>query len=261
LRKGTSLRIKSALILVALAAIPLGCGGGGGGGGSEPDPVITDIHIEGVDGSSHTVDLANVQVGDSIQLRLWGRNSSGAVVPVTATSWSTTAPASVATVSSSGLLVVTGVGTGTYQVSANGGAYTHTLKISTTSAIVQGKVRNTDSVGVPGVKVTLFDAGGTAVGNALTGSDGTFRILGPATAKSFSVDTSPRAGAYANYFSYRTSSSTSYKDYSDDLCPGPRPTLPSVAIGSTTTLPYDIVVYKSGGGGTPPPPPPDCLAD
>jgi hypothetical protein len=250
------------LICVVMAAVIIGCGGGGGGGSTTGTTdtttatTATSIRPEATLASdtSQTIDLDNVQPGDQLQLRLWGRNpDTGNAVIVGSSGWSTDAPASVLTVSSSGLLSAISANAASYTVSSNGGKYSATVRVKSPAARVVGFIRNEAGIGATRAKINFYDNSGAIISSAFTGSNGTFGAAVPAAAKTFLVDMSERAGVYYNQFGFGP------HDY--NLSCTNRAPLPTLATGSTFTL------VSSGGGsievnriiaGSPPPPPPDC---
>lgn len=246
-----TLNWRVALASLALLTI-LACGGGGGGGTPEPPPSdITGITIEARAGD-RAVDQNNLQAGSVYTMRMWGRNGSGNVVTVAATDWSTNAPASIATITPTGELTVTGVTSTVYNITARGEGQVRTFSFRTRAAGfgLGGRVRNTESQGVPGVIVRTYTNSGTVLGTAVTGSDGTFTVVSTANAARFFVDASPVSNRYYNQFGYQSG------EYGP-ACPQYRPVAPAQSSGSVTNLPTNPVLYRNSAGN-PPPPPPDC---
>jgi hypothetical protein len=254
------LKTTLALLLALAAALIIGCGGGGGGGGSTTATTdattATSIRIEATYASNtdQTIDLVNLRVGDQLQLRLWGRDATtNNPVLVPSSNWSTTAPSSSLTVTSAGRLTVIGSGATSYLVYANNRSYSATALVKATQPRLVGRVLNDGGVGATRAKLLFYNASGTEVASAFTGSNGSFAATMPTTAKTFLVDMSERTGAYYNQFGFGPS------DY--NLSCTNRAPLPALSLGTDTTL-------LSGGGGSievyrviagsPPPPPPDC---
>ncbi|CAN1493858.1 Protein of unknown function DUF1416 [Fimbriimonadaceae bacterium] len=248
-----SVCVCSALLITVIA-----CGGGGGGGGSTSASgggsggTFTEVAVEFRTPDNYAVDPSNIRVGDTLQMYLWGRDSTGQIGAVPSSNWSTTAPGSIAVTSSSGAFEAKAATSTTYVVRANGNEYTANFTIKAASGgLVAGRVRNTDSQGVPGAFVRIYNAAGAQVGTAVTGSNGTFRVVAPFNATGFLVDMTGLATRYYNQFGYGAS------EYSV-ICPDSKATLPAVSSSSLTLLPSNPVVYRKVGGTTPPPPPPDC---
>jgi len=255
------------IFLCVVAALVIGCGGGGGDDGGNPTTgtqtngnstngtSATDIRVEGVlsANQNQVVDLENLQPGDQLQLQLWGRrttNNEPTVVP--SSNWSTNAPSSVLTVSSSGLLQVNGVGSGVYRVTANGGAYSANVTVKSDQAVVKGLVRNTEGVGVPRARIRFYRGDGVQLAEAYTGSNGTFQAAIPTDASGFLVDMTERSATYYNQFGY------GQNDFSI-ICPANKAPLPALTNQSNVSLnPPAIVVTRKSTGQNPPPPPPDC---
>jgi hypothetical protein len=248
-----SVGVCSALLITVIA-----CGGGGGGGGSTSASgggsggTFTEVAVEFRTPDNYVVDPSNIRVGDTLQMFLWGRDSNGQIAAVPSNNWSTTAPGSVAVTSSSGAFEAKAATTTSYVVRANGNEYTANFTIKAASGgLVAGRVRNTDSQGVPGAFVRIYNAAGAQLGTAVTGSNGTFRVVAPFNATGFLVDMTGLSTRYYNQFGYGAS------EYSV-ICPDSKATLPAVSSSSLTLLPSNPVVYRKVGGTTPPPPPPDC---
>lgn len=243
-----------ALSAAAAIAIIIGCGGGGGGGGSSTDGSttgLTSVAIEARDADQFAADLLTVQVGDTLNLRLWGRDSSNQIGFEFPTDWSTNAPASVATLTPDGILQAVGASSTVYTVSARGGAYTASLRVRPTGAILRGSLRNTESVGVPGAISRIYNAGGDQLASTVTGSNGSFRLQVPLNSREFLIDTTPIKDRYYNQFGFGD------KEYSI-ICPANKPSTPTPVSGGTVTLSGTPVVYRKVSGSTPPPPPPGC---
>lgn len=248
-----SVGVCSALLITVIA-----CGGGGGGGGSTSASgggsggTFTEVAVEFRTPDNYVVDPSNIRVGDTLQMYLWGRDSTGQIAAVPSSNWSTTAPSSIAVTSSSGAFEAKAATTTSYVVRANGNEYTANFTIKAASGgLVAGRVRNTDSQGVPGAVVRIYNTAGTQLGTAITGSNGTFRVLAPTTATGFLVDLTALGTKYYNQFGYGPS------EFSV-ICPDSTATLPPVISSTLTLLPSNPVVYRKVGGTTPPPPPPDC---
>jgi len=242
------------LAATAGAAIIIGCGGGGGGGGSSTDGSttgLTSVAIEARDVDSYAADLLTVQVGDTLDLRLWGRDATGNVGFEFPTDWSTNAPSSIATVTPAGVLTAVGASSTIYTIRARGGAFTASLRVRPVGAILRGSVRNTEGSGVPGATSRIYNAGGDELIATQTGSNGSFRVQVPLNSREFLIDLTAIRDRYYNQFGYGA------KDYSI-ICPANKPEIPIPVSGGTVTLAGTPVVYRKVSGGTPPPPPPGC---
>jgi hypothetical protein len=221
----------------------------------EPQAVGTGLQMA-ASVSGTIVDPENIQVGDVVALTLAGVGLNGEVVQASVSSWSTTAPGSVATLSGSTLTATGPSGTSIYELRANalGRAHTAILRIKPVQALVFGRVRTTGGALVAGARVRFFNAGGSEVGRVRSNPDGTFRASVPTTAVTFHLDVDeidPSATVYFRQFAYGP------KDYSIaiDTCRAP---LPALTNGVSTALPNDILLYRQGPGVLPPPPPDGC---
>ena len=236
-----------------LAAVIAGCGGSGGGGStsststsSTGTSLATTIEVR--DSDMYAVSTSSLRQGDTFDLILWGRDSSGAIVLGTAGDWSTTAPSTIAVVNPAGSLSVTSGGS--VPLRALSGTATKTYTAVSAGGVVRGRVRNTESQGVPGAVVRFYNSAGTQLLTATTGSNGTFRTVVPNTALTFLVDFSSLGAKYYNQFSFQG------KEWST-VCSAYRPSLPARSGNAVVTLPNEIIVTRNVGTN-PPPPPPDC---
>jgi hypothetical protein len=201
------------------------------------------------------IDLRNLVVGDTIQLDITARNTSDGLVTVPVSGWTTTAPSSVATVSSSGqLTAISTTGSNSYivQVTYGGVIYTAPLTISALQDIVTGEVENSSNA-IENAIVDFYDANSAQVGTAYTARDGSFRASVPATAVRFTIDLSlpdPTGALYYPEFAY---GSNSYLNGTSCLA-----ALPTLSASVPTALPAVILPYARSSG-SPPPPPTGCL--
>jgi hypothetical protein len=228
----------------------IGCGGSGGSD-PDPDPTLTDRRIEAVTGAGIVVDGNNLQVGDALDMRIWGRDESGNIGLESATNWRTNAPSSVATVSSTGRLSIAGATSTAYSIT--GGGLTWEFRVSANRGRITGLVRNTERLGVPRATVRLYDSSQNVVGSALSGSNGTFRVLVPTSARRFLVENDLISDRYAPIFGYGP-----LHEYGPACAFSRWPETPTVASGTTVALPSNAVLYRRPAPGEPPLPPPDC---
>lgn len=244
-------------LIVMTVLFIVGCGGGGGGGdtsgGGSGGGTYTNLQIGAMVGGTF-VDPANVMVGETVVLTVYGRNESGALVAVPASGWTTNAPSSVATLSGSGAL--TGIGSSgstgyTVSASAAGNSVSASLAIKPVQARVAGKLLNNGGAGMRFSKVIFYNAAGTQVGSATTGVDGMFRGVVPTSATQFTLDieaTDP-TNLYYRQFSFGTD------DFlmGEASCYAP---LPALTTGAQASLSSLVLSAKSAG---PPPPPTGCV--
>ena len=235
-----------------VAAVIAGCGGSGGGGSTSTSTSSTGTSlattIEARDPDSYAVSTSSLRQGDTFDLILWGRDSSGALIFGTAGDWSTTAPSTIAVVNPAGSLSVTSAGS--VPLRALSGSSTKTYTAVSTGGVVRGRVRNTESQGVPNAVVRFYNSAGTQLLTATTGSNGTFRTVVPNTAVTFLVDFSSLGTKYYNQFTFQG------KEWGM-VCSSYRPALPARSGNSVATLPNEVIVTRNVGTN-PPPPPPDC---
>jgi hypothetical protein len=248
--------------VVVVGLLVIGCGGGGGGGGTSdgstngnnPGP-LTDLRV-GALRNNVFLDPTNVQVGQTVQLKVYGRSQNGQILEATATNWTTDAPASVATVTANG--IVTGVGPSggniyTVSASATGSTVSSPLAVKLAQARVTGTVNvGEDAAARPiaGAKLRFFTEGGVEVGSAVTGHNGTFDAAVPTSATRFIIDISS-SGAY--YSQFKSGAHTYATEL--DSCRAP---LPALTDGQTRTLSTPLTLFLRSAGG-PPPPPSGCL--
>ncbi|CAN5507406.1 hypothetical protein BH11ARM2_BH11ARM2_12430 [soil metagenome] len=244
-----------ALLISVVAAFVIGCGGGGGGGSTTDGSTnatsanattatnatgttaLTSIQAEAYDTATQTVvDAGSVQKGDSLQLRLFGRDDNNNIVYPSGTTWTTNAAASVATVTSSGLLTIKG-DSGSFTVTANG-RYNLGLTIQAAAeAAVSGKVKNQENQGVPGAIIEIFANNGNKLRSGVTGSDGTFQIAVPSNASKFDVNFANIDTRYVNVWGYGSGT------FSPAVCPAIVP-LPALTAGHVTSLTRNIVLFR-----------------
>jgi len=236
-----------------VAAVIAGCGGSGGGDSSSSTStsstgtsLATTIEVRDTD--EYALSTASLRQGDTFNLILWGRNLAGNIIFGAAGDWSTTAPSTIAVVNPAGSLNV--VSAGPVPLRALSGTATKSYTAVSAGGVVRGRVRNTEMQGVPGAVLRFYNAAGTQLLTATTGSNGTFRTVVPNVAVSFLVDFSSLGAKYYNQFSY------SGKEWST-VCSAYRPALPARSGNAVATLPNEVIVTRNVGTN-PPPPPPDC---
>ncbi|AIE86456.1 hypothetical protein [Fimbriimonas ginsengisoli] len=267
--------MKRSFLWVLLAAVAVlfssACGGGGGSSSNTGNTTATsgDTGLSNTsiitsldNGAGFGVDLSDLAVGDQVQLRVIGINSSGQNVIQNGSNWTTTAPASVATVTPTGLLTAVGPTGGTsYLVSGRGpnGTLSANLIIKQPQAFVTGLVRNVNGTGIPRVSISFYNSSNALVGKALTGAQGTFRANLAPTATRFTIDIEASDPGnnpiYYRQFSYTPPSSSGALDYLEGgtSCLA---SMPAITSGSTVQL-SDITLIDRASG--PPPPPSGCL--
>lgn len=246
-------------VLLLAAMIVFGCGGGGGGGTtsttsttSTNSGTVTDIRVVAQIGSNRDADLTNIVPGESATLTLVGYNQNHQSVQVSASSWGTNAPASVATVTPGGTLTAVGASDSVYSVGAvyNGTTYTTNLLVRPQQAFVTGRVRTVSSTSaLAGAVVRFFNNSGSEVGFATVNTSGNFRASVPTSATQFTLDISgvSNSGNYYDQFTYNNN------DYLDETA-SCTATLPALTNGVSTPLVSDIVVTVKGPGTVPNPP-------
>lgn len=255
-----------AWVVLALGLIVIGCGGGGGGGTSTSSSATnssatgsaTDLRIHAPVGGGIFTDPGNVQEGESLNFNVYGLDTNRNVVEVSASNWSTNAPASVATVNADGTVNGIGASSTTHSLSASAqnGTVTGSLRVRSGTAKVTGVVttgegNSTDPiVNLAGATVVFYAADNTTeVGRAVTAHNGTFRAVVPTTARRVTV-------AFSAGTVYHTTFSIGASGYigNDSSCYAPIPTLTE---GATKALTARIRLYRKELG--PPPPPSGCL--
>lgn len=207
-------------------------------------------------GTNVGVGLTNLTVGQSVQLEFIGTDDTNHQVVRQGSNFSTTAPSSVVTVSSSGLLSVVGASASTYSVQGTGPAGTQNQDVSVTgsNAFVTGRVRNINGTGVANVKVNFFLANGTLKATARTGPTGSFQAAVPTNVTGFTIDIEQADPPGDNQIYYREFAYGADYYLNGADCPV---ALPTLTAGSTTALPTEVVVADRASG--PPPPPSGCL--
>ena len=228
---------------VPLAFLVAGCGGGGGTPAPDPNPG-TGLRIEARSGGA-VFDLANLLVGDTVELRIVGRNAAGAPASTPLTGGVSTAPASLAITGSTARAVA--AGNGTLSVAYRGTTLTTAFRVVDpgTGTLLRGRVRADDGTVPTGVIVRFLDFRGTVVGTQTIGSDGTIRAIVPPSATDLDLEF-PDTRFYEQF-------GFGDNDYSPSLCPGSA-ALPTLVAGGAVTL-SDIVVYSRSSTSVPPPPP------
>jgi hypothetical protein len=193
--------------------------------------------------------------GDTIQLDITGYDSKGNRVKVPASGWQTTAPGSVATLTSGGLLTAVAASSSSYtiQVTYAGITYSTGLTVTTSQDLITGLVRNVSNP-INNVGVDFFNSSGVQVGTAFTSADGTFRASVPATAVQFSIDMSLADPGNFYYYTEFAYNSGVYLEANTCLAKLPQP----LSAVSPTSLPAPIVPQEKAGG-QPPPPPTGCV--
>jgi len=266
---------KSILLVLVAAAVVIftsACGGGGGSSSSNSTSSATSTSTSTAGGISSVligatlggttegVSPTNLAVGDQVQLFITGLDASNNMFSVPGSNWTTNAPASVATVTSTGLVTAVGASSTTYSLNGraqDGTAVTGQLMVSAAQALVTGLVRNENSTGVQSVLVQFYNAGGNLLGQAITGPTGQFRANVPSSAKSFTIgieSADPSIGGETIYYRQFAYGGHDYLEGS----PSCFTTLPALTSGGTTPLPNDIVLDARISG--PPPPPTGCLS-
>jgi hypothetical protein len=177
--------------------------------------------------------------------------STGGLLVLGSSNWSTTAPPTAFTLSSSGLLTgVSVVPTSSFPVtcSAAGQTYNASVAIVGPHALVNGLARTPAGLGLAGASIIFYTAAGTVVTQGTSGSDGTFSVSVDPTATKFMVDLSATNTPVYNEFSFGAA------DYSASI-PSCRITLPALANNVVVNLNNDVVAFVKTG---PPPPPVVC---
>jgi hypothetical protein len=266
-------RVVTVAATLLFAFIFFGCGGGGGGGGSSngstsgsvgnPTNIAAVALFQGTQapaspftsGTSSTYQLSQ---GDVVQIELIGVNSiTAAPQQVAATNFSTNAPSSVATISSTGLLTAVASSPGiqyTFSAVYSGTTYTAPFLVGPVSPKVAGSVRDTSNNPVAGVILNFYNSSGTLLSQSISGGDGSFIGNVTTSAAEFSADAS--AITNPGYFKEYGYNSLYYSTASTN-CYSP---LPALTVGTKTTLPYQVVVLPSNDPADPPPPPTGCGA-
>ena len=245
--------------VLALIALLAGCGGGGGGGGgSNPTTTYTGYQVTLVVASnpSQMVDAGTLFVGDSIQLEITARDKKGNLVTIPVSGWNTTAPSSVATISSSGLLTAVGVSGGSsYTVSVNvGGKIFQTpISIVTKQNVVTGFVRNTSNAGIQNVGVAFYDSTKKELVQTKTTRDGTFRVSVPSSATRFTIDMGVSDPNSTYYYSQYFYNSNEFLEGSVCLAPI------GITLSSTAVVPMASDIIPDLRSFGPPPPPTGCI--
>lgn len=240
----------------------IGCGGGGGGGGTATSSTGTTSgtyhspEVTGYVGSSAgpMLDTRNVYVGETVQLQITARDTSNNLVVLNGVNWVTTAPPTIATVTSAGVLTGIGSSSGkayTIYGSYKGTRYSANLIVTAQQDLVTGIVRNASEAIASGI-VLFYNASGKQVGEAYTTRDGSFQASVPSTATRFTINLSlvdPSSIYFYKEFAY---GSNNYLEGTSCLAPLPSP----LSAANATALPNDIVVFLQTLG--PPPPPTGC---
>ncbi len=253
--------LKGILGTCALAAVILlvGCGGGGGGGGGTstgtPNPSY-QVSIITPSDASQMVDPGSILVGDTLQLEVTSRDTNGNLTVVAASGWVTDAPATVATVSSSGVLKGVGSSGGVkyhVQVIIANVTYSTTIEVLARQNVITGKVRNLSGVGIANVGVSFYDSTAHLLTQTKTARNGTFRGSAPATATRFTIDMStadPGSNFYYTQFGF---GAKEYIESANCLAPLPTP----LSASANNPLPDDLIPDLRSLG--PPPPPTGCV--
>ncbi len=236
-----------------------GCGGGGGGGGggtTPPNYTAYQVTLVTTSNTSQMVDAGTLFVGDSIQLEITARDSHGNLVVVPASGWATTAPPSVATVTSNGLLTAVGPSAGsayTVSVHVGGSIYQVNINIVAKQNVVTGLVRNTSNTGIQYVGIQFYDATKHLLVQTKTTRDGRFRVSVPSTAARFTIDMSipdPSSAYYYTQFNYN----------SDEFLEGTVCLAPlgiTLSSANPVQMASDVIPDLKTFG--PPPPPTGCV--
>jgi len=208
------------------------------------------------------VDTASLRVGDVVRLRITGRNNDNEYVAADGVSWSTNAPANIATVTSDGILsAISATGGQTYTITGryNNQNYTAPLRIRADGAFVVGRVRNSLGNGVPDTRVLFYNAAGNQVGSAYASPEGSFRAAVGTDAVRFAIDlevADPVPGGRPNATAYHRQFGYGDNEYlgNEPTCRAP---LPALTEGATVSLTADVVPTLRTS--SPPPPPSGCL--
>lgn len=262
------MKLGFAWVVFALGLVVIGCGGGGGGGGtsSTSNPTTsnpttgtaTDLRIYAPVGGGVFTDPGNVAVGENLDFNVYGLDSNRNAVQVTASNWTTNAPASVATVDGNGVVAGIGASDASYTLAASAQStnVSSLLKVRPAQARVTGTLTTGEGTGsdpiipLPGGTIVFYnEAGTTELGRAITAHNGTFRAVVPTTATRYTVQIAD-SSAYHKTFSVGSSGYVG----NENTCYAP---VPALTNGSTTALTARIRLYRKALG--PPPPPSGCL--
>ncbi len=261
-------------MVVALLALVIGCGGGGGGGGGTTSlnggqnggqngstaGTLSSFQVtaySGVNGGS-MVSTQSLIVGQAVQLKVTARDQNNNLVVLATNGWTITAPSNIATVTSAGVLTVTGATTNTTYVihgSYSGNAVTAPLATVAAQDFVTGQVKDASSTGIENVLVTFYNASGTQVGSAYTARDGTFLGSVPGSTTRFTINLAASDPAPSNYYAQFGFNSEEYLDGTS--CLAPLSVTPNSS--NPVSLPSPIEPDIKTVGGTPPPPPTGCV--
>lgn len=268
-RKSSSYgRLVPLAVFGLLALLVFGCGGGGGGGGNgstgqvgTPTAIAAVALYQGTQSPASpfvtsTGTNYQLEAGDVVQIELIGTNSvTQQPEQVSASNFTISAPSSVATITSTGLLKAVAASPGveyTFSATYAGTVYSAYFQVNPLSAKVTGSVRDTEDNLVAGVVVSFYNSQGTVIAQTVSGADGSFISNVPQAADQFSAN--PSAVTYPGYFEEYAYGSYYYSSTSSS-CFTPLPTLTN---GKSTALPNQIVLFPSNDPNSPPPPPTGC---
>lgn len=248
------------IAVVALVSTIIACGGSGGTTPPVDNTIYVSVRAEAVLVSTGaSVDASNIFVGEQVQFRLTGvdsTNTSGPRVVIPNTTWRMTGSPG-GSLSSSGVFTAGSTAgtsnatvTSTYQTND----YSLLTRVVAPQAVIRGRGRLTDGRPTARIQILALNSTGGIVATGNVSSDGTIRMSVPTTATRFTADFSgvdPTATFYVRQFFYNGF------DYSTVInnCTAPLPT--GLTNGSVTNLASDLVFYLNSGG-PPPPPPSGC---
>ncbi len=244
------------IALIVLISMSGGCGGGGGTGsgtgtGSGP---LHALQVGAYNNLNQMLDARNIVVGDVVQLDITARDKNNILVVVPVSGWTTTAPAGVATVSSSGLVHAIGAAATPYRVSVvyGGVLYSAPIVVTASQDLVTGLVRNSANP-IQDVIVRFYDASTHVVGVAYTARDGTFRASLPSTAVRFTIDLALADANNVYYYPQFAYKGSEYLVGTSCLAKMPTPLSPTAVTPMASPI---VPAMKTSG---PPAPPTGCL--
>lgn len=255
-----------ALLLVLI--VIFGCAGGGGGGGTATNGTTATtstgggtIAIVAESAPGVLVDPTNLQVGDSVTFKLVSLDLiDGTYSSVSNSGFSTTDTKGQAGTlnSATGAYTATHSSNGTqYKIStsSSGVAYSAPYQVNPVQARVSGLVMDNNGRAVELAQIVFYDSSQSQVGLVTANLKGVFNASVPTSAVRFNIVSNSLSTS--EYFRFYTYGPGSYSPLVAS-CSAP---LPKLANGSTTPLPYPLVVAAiSGADGVQntPPPPPTC---
>ena len=241
-----------------MLCLAIGCGGGGGGGNTDQGAIVSISLVALYNGTSSpiVVNSTPLSPGDHVQFELQGQyDETGQVATIHPSGFTTNAPASVATLSSSGLLTaIASSGGRLYSVSLvyKGTTYGAEFSVGSPAAHVVGNVVTSTGNAVSGAQINFVTKTGAVAGSTVTGTNGSFIAAVPTSATNFTVDF--KDSTNLNYPSLYDVFSYNSFTYSAAIS-SCEPALPTLKVGTVVTLPHSLVVFVDAN--TDPPPPPD----